>query len=178
MLYNLHAYLNFSDAAKFADVARNIVYGIGKVSNFNFWGTNNSNWIQPVTPYSIATFFKIFGINDFAVIATSFFYFLLSLVLVFLLAQKIYKDRLVSFLSTLAVGFNYNLINYGTSGASESPFIFEILAATYFVSLKKWWGNALGIVFAVLLYFTRPQAIIYILGLVFYYFLNNFKLRA
>ncbi len=171
-------FLNFSDSAKYADIARNILDGYGKVSNFNFWGTDNSIWIQPVMPYSIAAFFKIFGINDYAVIATSFFYFLLSLVFVFLLAQKIYKDRLVSFLSTLAVGFNYNLINYGTSGASESPFVFEILAATYFVSLKKWWGNAMGIVFAVLLYFTRPQAIIYILGLVLYYFLNNFKLKS
>lgn len=177
MNLNLLNYLTFSDAAKYADAARNILYGLGKVSNFNFWGTTNSHWIQPVMPYSIAAFFKIFGINDFAVVATSFFYFLLSLLFVFLLSQKIYKDKLVSTLSTLAVGFNYNLINYAASGASESPFIFELLVATYSVSLKKWWGNVLGIVFAVLLYFTRPQAIIYILGLIFYYFLTNYKFK-
>jgi 4-amino-4-deoxy-L-arabinose transferase-like glycosyltransferase len=174
-MFNL--YLTFSDAAKFADVARNIFFGFGKISNFNFWGTNNSQWIQPVMPYSIAVFFKFFGINDFAVIATSFFYFLLSLVFVYLLTQKLYKDRLTSILSTVAVGFNYNNINYATSGASESPFMFEILASIYLLSFKKWWGNTLGLLFIVLMYLTRPQAIIYILGLILYYFFNNFKFK-
>lgn len=168
-------FLTFSDSAKYADLARNILEGSGYFSTFNFWGGNNSLNIQPLTPYSISVFFKIFGINDFAVIATSFFYFLLSLLFVFLLTQKIYKSKLVSILSTVAVGFNYNLINYATSGASESPFIFELLASSYFISIKKWWGNVLGVFFMVLMYFTRPQAIIYIFGLVLYYFINNFS---
>ena len=168
-------YLTFSDSAKYADVARNITSGFGKISNFNFWGTNNSQWIQPITPHSISILFKISGVNDFAVMATSFFYFLLSLVFVFLLTHKIYKDKLISILSTVAVGFNYNLINYAISGASESSFIFELLAGTYFLSLKKWWGNVLGLVFIVLMYFTRPQAIIYIFGLILYYFLSNYN---
>jgi len=177
MFSKFTSYLDFSDAAKYADVARNIVLDLGKTSSFNFWGTTNSNWIQPITPYSISLFYKLFGVNDFAVMATSFFYFLLSLLFVFLLAQKIYKDKLVSILSTVAVGFNYNLINYATSGATESPFIFEILVVTYFLSLKKRWGNILGIVFMVLMYFTRPQAIIYIFGLLLYYFINNYSFK-
>lgn len=175
MFFNFASYLDFSDAAKYADVARNIISGLGKTSSFNFWGTNNSQWIQPFTPYSIAAFFKVFGVNDFAVIATSIFYFVLSLVFVFLLSQKIYKSKVTSVLSTLTVGFNYNLINYATSGASESPFIFELLASSYFLSFKKWWGNIFGIVFMALLYFTRPQAIIYIFGLMLYYFVINYS---
>lgn len=167
--------LTFSDSAKFADVARSIISGQGFESSFNFWGTINSQWIQPVMPYSIVVFFRIMGINDFAVLATSLFYFILSLIFVLLLAQQIYKDKLVSILSTAAVGFNYNLINYAISGASESPFIFEILAGTYFLSLKKWWGNTFGVIFMVLMYLTRPQAIIYILGLVLFYFLYNYS---
>ncbi len=167
--------LAFSDGAKFADIARNIILGEGYITSFDFWGSTNSNSIKPFMSYSIATFFNLFGVNDFAVIATSFFYFILTLVFVFVLTQKIYKNKLTSVLSTLAVGFNYNLINYATSGASESPFIFELLAATYFLSFKKWWSNILGIIFMVLMYLTRPQAIIYIFGLFLYYFVLNYS---
>jgi len=167
--------LAFSDGAKFADIARNITFGLGYITSFDFWGSVNSVSIKPFMPYSIATFFNLFGVSDFAVIATSFFYFVLSVVFTFLLAQKIYGSKLVSVLTSFAVGFNHNLINYATSGASESPFIFELLAAFYFLSFKKLWGNIVGIVFMALMYFTRPQAIIYIFGLVLYYFVINYS---
>ena len=168
-------YLSFSDSAKYADISMNIFKYDKFTSFFNFLNGNNFTDIPSLTPYSIAVSFYVFGVNDFAVIATSFFYFLLSFIFVYLLTNKIYKDKLISILSTVAVGFNYNLINYAISGASESPFIFEILAGTYFLSFKKWWGNVLGLVFIVLMYFTRPQAIIYIFGLVLYYFLSNYS---
>lgn len=164
-------YLIFSDSAKYADVARNIVNDVGYKPSFIFFG--GSPIFLPLMPFSIAGFFKIFGVSDFAVIATSFFYFLLTLIFVFLLSKKIFKSNLVGILSTLAVGFNYDLINYATSGASESPFIFEIIAALYFITLKKKWGTLIAFLFLVLMYLTRPQAIIYIIGLVIYYLFLN-----
>jgi hypothetical protein len=97
------------------------------------------------------------------------------------LAKKVFKSlpaqagNLVGVLSTLTVGFNYDLINYATSGASESPFIFEIVAATYFASLKKWWATVLTFSLLVLMYFTRPLAFIYIAGIILYWLLVNFK---
>jgi len=178
-------FLNFSDSAKFADIAKNIFYGLSFGNSFSFWGSSvfellKSNlfpatWTPPVMPYSIAAFFKIFGVGDLAVIATSFFYFLVTLVFVFLLAKKIFNSKLVGILSTLAVGFNYDLIHYATSGASESPFIFEIVAASYFVSLKKKWASVVTGLLLVLMYFTRPQAFIYIAGIILYWLLINFK---
>jgi 4-amino-4-deoxy-L-arabinose transferase-like glycosyltransferase len=184
----MNLFLTFSDSAKFADIARNLVSGLGYGNNFRFWSSSLSDIskynifpalsVPPVMPFSIATFFKIFGVSDFAVIATSFFYFLLTLIFVFLLAKKVTNNTLASVLSTLAVGFNQDLINYATSGASESPFIFEIVAALYFVSLKKKWGNVLAFVFLILLYFTRPQAFIYIAGIVLFWLLINFKTKT
>jgi 4-amino-4-deoxy-L-arabinose transferase-like glycosyltransferase len=180
-------YLRFSDGAKFADIARNLVGGLGYGAKFNFWGDDifgliklrlfTSFSIPPVMPLSIATFFKVFGVNDFAVMATSFFYFILTLVFAFLLTKKIFKNNLTAVLSTLAIGFNYDIINYATSGASESPFIFEIVAAAYFISLKKWWADFVTILFFILLYFTRPQAFIYIAGLILFYLLDRFKIK-
>lgn len=166
-------YINFSDSAKFADVAKNLVTGNGYNSNFSFFGGQPAT--LPVMPYSIAAFFKIFGVTDFAVIATSFFYFILTLVFVYLLGKQIFKSKWVGALSALAVGASYDLIHYATNGASESPFIFEIVAASYFASLKKKWANVLTVLFLVLMYFTRPQAFIYIAGIILYWLLVNFK---
>jgi hypothetical protein len=180
-------FLRFSDAAKFADIASNLAMGRGYGSDFSFFGSKvfenlsknlfSAAGILPVMPFSIVAFFKIFGVSDFAVIATSFFYFILTLVLVFLLGRKIFKSNLVGVLSILAVGFNYDLINYATNGASESPFIFEIVAASYFVSLRKKWSDIVTVLFLILMYFTRPQAFIYIAGIVLYWLLLNFKAK-
>jgi hypothetical protein len=178
-------FLTFSDSAKYADVARNFVLGRGWGTSFSFWTQRifefldkplfQNAGILPFHSLSIAFFFKIFGISDFAVIATSFFYFLLTLIFVFLLGKKIFNSKLVGILSILAVGFNYDLIHYAVSGASESPFIFEIAAASYFASLKKKWTSFVTVLFLVLMYFTRPQAFIYIAGIILYWLLINFK---
>lgn len=178
-------YLSFSDSAKFADIARNILSGLGYGASFSFWSSKIFNYpksvmfpsinVPPLMPFSIAFFFKIFGRGDFAVVAASFLYFTLTLIFVFLLGKKVFKSNLIGVLSTLAIGFNYDLINYATSGASESPFIFEIVAAAYFASLKKRWASVVTVLFLILMYFTRPQAFIYIAGIILYWLLLNFK---
>ncbi|EKD95373.1 MAG: hypothetical protein ACD_24C00508G0008, partial [uncultured bacterium] len=178
-------YLTFSDSVKFADIARNWIGGSGYGNTFSFWIWGISELIRgkifsvfgipPVMPVSIAGFFKIFGVNDFAVIATSFFYFILTLIFVYLLGKQVFKSKLVGALSTLAVGASYDLIHYATNGASESPFIFEIVAGMYFASLKKRWANVVTVLLLVLMYFTRPQAFIYIAGIILYWLLTNFK---
>ncbi|MGA2910814.1 MAG: hypothetical protein ABSE04_03405 [Candidatus Microgenomates bacterium] len=173
-------FLTFSDAAKFADIARMLV-SVGKYGlSFSFW-TNNLTFpfsaagVGPFMPFSIALFFKIFGVNDFTVVATSLFYFLLTLIFVFLLSKKVFKSDLIGILSVLAVGFNYDLINYATDGASEAPFIFEIVVGAYFISLRKKWATGVAVLFLVLLYFTRPLAFIYIAGLILFYLLQRFS---
>ncbi|HJY98756.1 MAG TPA: glycosyltransferase family 39 protein [Patescibacteria group bacterium] len=182
-----NTYLSFSDAAKFADVAKNIVLGKGFGSDFTFFGGNIFNYLElklfpvagilPVTPFSIALSYKIFGVNDFAVIAVSLFYFFLALVFVYLLSKNIFKSRLVGLLSTLAVGLNYDLIHYAINGASESPLVFETVAAAYFISIKNKWGTVVVAALFVMMYFTRPQAFIYILGLILFWLLTNFRTK-
>jgi 4-amino-4-deoxy-L-arabinose transferase-like glycosyltransferase len=180
-------FLTFSDAAKFADIARNLINGLGYGGKFTFWGGGifefakhnlfPSTWTPPLMPFSIAAFFKIFGVSDFSVIATSFFYFILLLAFVFLLGRKIFKSNLIGILSTIAVGFNQSTIAYATSGASEIPFMFEIISSAYFLSLKKKWGSIIGFFLMVMMYFTRPQAFIYIAGLILFYFLLKFDVK-
>jgi len=168
---NINFYLTFSDSAKFADIARNFVLGRGWGTNFSFWGERifeslenpffQNIGILPFHSLSIALFFKIFGISDFAVILNSLFYFLLTLLFVYLLSKKIFNSKLIGFLSVLAVGANYNIIDYAKSGASESTFIFQIVASLYFASLKKKWADFFD-VFLLILNVSYPHSSIYL----------------
>lgn len=172
-------YLNFSDSAKFADVARNLVQGNGYHNNFAFFldQSFDGRWISPAMPYFLAMFMKVFGVNDLTVIVTSFFFFLLTVIFTYVLAKKLTKSNLIGLLSALAVGFNQDLIKYAVSGASESLFILEIVAVSYFITLKSKIGNSFSVLVCVLMYFTRPQAFIYISGLYLYYLLLKYDFK-
>ncbi len=177
-------YLHFSDAAKFAEVAKNLVSGGGYGTKFSFFGPKvfenlalslfPGRGVLPAMPLSIAAFFKLFGIGDFAVIATSFFFYALLVLFTFLLGKKMF-GKLVGMLVALAVTANPNIINYATSGASDILLMLEIVAAAYFLTLKRKWTTALGFLLLVLSYFTRPHAFIFIAGLILYWLLLNFK---
>jgi len=177
-------FLSFSDGAKFADIARNVLSGFGYSGKFTFWSNNiieltqragfPSQWTPPLMPLSMAFYFKIFGVSDLSVIATSSTFFVLLILFTFLLGEKLFGN-LAGFLAAVAVAVSPNFLDYATSGASESLFTFQIVATAYFFTLKKKWAVGLGIIFMILMYFTRPQAFIYIAGLLLYWLLINFK---
>jgi 4-amino-4-deoxy-L-arabinose transferase-like glycosyltransferase len=177
-------FLVFSDSAKFADVAKNIVeHGIYG-TNFSFFANINVNsnltelfsamWILPLMPVLISINFIIFGINDFAIIFTSGIFYLGMVLFTYLIAKKLYGN-LVAILAGVAVATNLNLLDYATSGASETLLILLFLMAIYFFLLKKRLGNYLGILTLVLLFFSRPHAPIYIVGAWLFYLLVNLK---
>ncbi len=187
-------FISFSDSAKYADIARNIVQGMGYGASFTFWDVNIFELVKqaifpaqnilPVMPLSFALFFKVFGSTaDYVVIATSLFYFILTLVFTFLLSKQIFSDlsgklnNLVGALSTLAIGSNYDLIHYATGGASEAPFIFEIVASLYFASLKKRWANIIVVVLLIVMYFTRYQSFVYIAGVILFWLLITYETK-
>src|SRR3989344_3159642 len=159
-----HLYLTFSDGAKYADIARSIVQGNEFSSSFNFWGANNAQVIQPGMPLAIAGFFKIFGISDLSVIATSSFFYLLLVLTTYLLGKKLFGE-LVGLLSAIAMAANINFLEYAASGASETLFAFEIILGAYFLILRKRWADILGFITLMAMYFPKPQAFIYIAGL-------------
>jgi len=172
----LSPFLTFSDAAKFADTARQIFLGKGVNSTFAFftpyfvWGEIKyfSAGFTPLFPLAIAAFFKFFGITDLAVILSSGIFYLAGAVAIYFLGKKVFGN-LVGFLASLAFIFDPAMLNYATSGASESLFIFEIILAglLFYLNTKK--SLFLGFLTLVALYFTRPSAIIYIAGFVLFF---------
>jgi len=87
---NTSGYLQFSDGAKFASVARNLYQGNGYQQDFIFFGKGTLNKIRTnyfpafgipqVMPYSILVTFLINGVSDLSIIATSSFYFVLLVI--------------------------------------------------------------------------------------------------
>lgn len=171
-------YLTFSDGAKFALIAKKLVLDNGFTTNFSFWGGTffSTGGIPILIPYLMSLFMKIFGITDLAVIMFSFTFYILLALFVFLLGRKVFNP-LVGFLSALAVLFNLNFIDYATSGASEPLFAFEIVLATYLLVLRKKWATLMSFFVMGLMYFSRPQAFIFIAGLVFLWLLLRFNIK-
>jgi 4-amino-4-deoxy-L-arabinose transferase-like glycosyltransferase len=181
--FRTNGFLAFSDGAKFADVARNLVDGNEYKTSFSFFGSNVFNVpkgilfqagaIPQLMPRMIAASFSLIGITDFAVILTSSVHFVLLVLATYLLGSKLY-GKLVGLLAGLTVAANINFLDYATSGASEPLFAFLGVFGAYLIFLKKKWANIFTLVILVLLYFTRPQAVVFIAGLSFLFLVINF----
>lgn len=180
----LCGYLSFSDAAKFADIARNVVQGKGFVTNYSFFdkgvvdfgGSFPASFTPPAMPYAIAMFFKLFGISDASVIATSAFFFILTVIFTYLLAKELF-GKTVGVLASSIVLINQTILDYAKTGASETLFMFEIVAIPYLMLLKKRWATVISYLLLVISYFTRPQAFIFIAAYILFYLLINFKTK-
>ena len=175
-------YLTFSDAAKFADVAREMVQSRGFTTNFGFF---NPRFIftpeagQPIVPgfgilnaLVLAVLFKILGISDFAVVLNSGLFFIVGSLLIYLIAQKLFDQR-VAFFSALVFIFTQPILDYASIGASELLFISLLLASIYLVLLKKRFSLYVSAAIASLLLLTRIQAPIYLFGLALFIFLYS-----
>jgi len=183
---SISGYLGFSDGAKFALVARNLVNGNGYGSDFSFYSSNlammtekplfSAGSIPVLVPYTISAFFKVFGANDLSVILFSGIFYVLLVLMVFMVGSKLFGKQ-VGFLSAIAVAVNLNFLDYATSGASEPLYSFLTLFSTYLLLFKKKWTNFLFFASLILLYLTKPQGAVFILALLFAWFILNFPWR-
>lgn len=183
--FNNIKFLTFSDGAKFGLVAKSLIEGKGYMSDFTFFSASIfsdlgkpflASGIPTAMPYSIALFSKLFGLNDFSVIFTSSFYYVLLIIFVFLLGRKIYGN-LVGILSGIAVAANINFLQYSTSGASETLFTLLSVVSAYLLFIKKRTTDIIFFVSLVLLYLTRPQGVVFILGLLLFWFIYRFSIK-
>lgn len=181
-------YLTFSDGAKFAEVARNIHKGLGYGSKFTFFNLPPLQFIGNKLfsakgalvgmPLAISFSYKLFGVNDFAVIFVSGFFYVGLVVATYLLGKSIYGNK-AGVVAAIAVAANENFLDYATSGASEVMFAFIVVIAFYFISLKKNKYNMVALLALFLSYFIRPQAFLYIIaGVCYWLFLNFDNMRA
>ena len=179
------SYLTFSDAAKFADIARNYVSGQGFGSSFSPWSLKALeleriwpvSWGSPLQPLLLSIAFKFLGVKDWVVILTSGSFYLAGAVGLYFLGKKVFSD-LVGIFASLAFIFDPVMLDYATSGASESFFIFELILAALLIVVNKKVSLFFGFLVLLLSYFTRPSAAIYIFGFVLFFIFLRFREKS
>lgn len=134
--------LHFVDAARYADVARNLFLHHEYAAHFSFpnnliigqhgWATN----VPPLHSIVIAFFFALFGISDQSVLLESQLFFVMGALILFQLAKRV-TNPTTAFFSALLYIFTLPLINYAKDGASEPLFIFELLVIIWGVYSRK-----------------------------------------
>jgi 4-amino-4-deoxy-L-arabinose transferase-like glycosyltransferase len=185
-LVKSNSFISFSDSAKYADIANNILEGNGYSRSFTFFsGIKNSNdfkstwladWPPPVTPLLISLSFKVFGVSDLSLKITTILFFMFTLLVVCVFTRRMYGD-LAAVLVFFAIGFNHTLLKYAVSGGTEIIFIFEIVLGFYLLSLSKKWANLLTLLLSMLMYLTRPQFFIFCFGFLIYYLFNKYTFK-
>ena len=185
-LLNTSGYLTFSDGAKYADVARNLLQYGEYGSSFKFF-----SWLDPQTlkrfpfeargilpgmPSVIYIFFSLFGIKDISVSLASSTLFLISLFILFLLGRRFY-GKFAAILTVLLVGLNINLTDYALNGASETLLIFEIVTSVYLITLKRKFARVVAVLFLIFMYFTRFNSIAYIIPIILFWSLWEFGIK-
>lgn len=171
-------FISNPDSAKFGEVARNIKQGEGITT---FYSICNRKVIDrscftftspPFYPMIVFLFMVVFGENDKALIYTSGFFFIFSVVLVFLLAKKLFNEK-VAILSSVGFIFTEQFIFHSVSGAAETFFTFLLILNLIFVTEKNLVSIFLGGVVSFLLLGTKIQSPFYILGFLAYLVLRK-----
>ncbi len=92
----------------------------------------------PVYIYSTVPFVKLFGLNSLSIRAPAILYSLLSLILVFLIVKKIFRDDKVALFSSFFLSISPWFFIFSRTGYEATAGITFFLAAIYsFISIEK-----------------------------------------
>ncbi|MDP2860925.1 MAG: glycosyltransferase family 39 protein, partial [bacterium] len=132
--------------------------------------------INPLHPFLLSVGFRIFGVSDAVTIATSGVFYLLSALVLYFLGKKVFGS-LVGFLAALCFIFSPAMLDLAAIGASESLFILELILAAFLFYKNGKASCLFGFLTLAAMFLTRPSAIIYIVGFIFFFLAVNFRDR-
>jgi hypothetical protein len=186
-------YLTFSDSAKYAEAAKNLLSTGHLTINHSFFspakldlyssGNSFAAGFLPLPSYFLSLVFRFFPVSDQTVIAAGLCLFVILGLLTYLLTYKLTHSSFESLFAGILVLTNPYLIEYGLNASSEIFFSIELVLLLIFFYSKR-----LFILFFIpllLLFLTRQQATIVLISLIFYLASNflinkrfSFKLKV
>ena len=164
-------YLSFSDSAKFAQAAANLLAGRSLVIGHSFFdvkllaayqsGNLFSTKIFPFTPWLLSLFFRFLPSSDQTIAIAGWLTFLLSTLVIFLIARKLHRST-SALIAAIIFFFSLPFWEYASNASSEIFFTLQVLLMVYlFLSRFRW----LALLPLALMFFTRQQATIVFLSL-------------
>jgi len=165
------------DAMEYAEIGRSILQGKGFYADslytlrlpFSHTAPFPSLRRLPFLPLLMAGSFLLFGISDFSAIIVTGIFYVLTAIVIYKLALKVFQRKDIAILSSVLYIFNCNAIYYSIDALTEPIFAFLFTLAilcVYKASLKKhifFGGLALG-----LAQLTRPNALLFIAPFLIY----------
>lgn len=162
-------FLTFSDSAKFAQAAKNVVEGNGFNITHSFFDVKILENFQsgqvfpakfmPAVSWVLSAVFKFFQANDTTIAITGIITLLLSSVLIFSIGTKL-KSKLTGLMALVFFLSHYFFWDYSFNFSTEILFILEMLIfARLVISNTRW--KYLSLIPLPLMFFTRDQAPIF-----------------
>lgn len=160
-------YLTFSDSAKFAQTALNLIsdrglkvshsfFSLKRISSGSIFPAN----LLPLPSWLLSFIFRLFPATDTTIALVGLFLFVLSAFLVFLIGKKLHSIK-TGIISSLLFLSSLFFQEYALNFTSETIFIFLILLFIYLLLLpKKLKLSSLVPLF--LMFLTRQQASVFL----------------
>jgi len=164
------SFITFSDTAKYADLARNIVLNNGWGVHHSFFNQNitfsyhhgdlfNVNF-YPITSLLYSLVFRVLPISDLTILYIGSSLYILSAFIIYLLGKKIFTHG-VGLLASLIFLLQYQIYGYVRNCTTELVFIFlSVLFLYLFLSGKI--KTIFAFLILPILLFTRLQSLIFL----------------
>lgn len=129
------------DAQYYASIARNLINGNGYHANlaspinFTYFGKDIfAPYVNPpLSPYLLAFLFKLGGVSDQVAAFGSGFFFIISIIPLYMLANLLF-GRLAASVASIVYIFEPNMLYLSISGLTEPLFIFFLLMAFLYLA--------------------------------------------
>lgn len=163
-------YLTFSDSAKFAQAALNVIRGQGMHASHSFFNTqllssfsSESQFFVgflPLPSWILSLVFRFFPATDQTIAITGLVFLSLSAILIYFIGKKLHS-KIVGLVSALFFLLSPFFQEYALNFSSEITFVFLILLAVHLLlSPKKY--KAFSLIPLFLMFFVRQQASIFV----------------
>lgn len=166
-------FLSFSDSAKYAEAAKNLVSGQGWIIHHSFFDPKLASNLSfpahfpPLTSWYLSLVFRILPPTDSTVAFAGYFLLLIISILIYFIAKKLHSG-LAGFLSVLFFLGNLFFYEYAANSASEITLSLEIVLTVFlylYLPRFKW----LSLAPVALMFLTRPQAAVFVVSLVVFF---------
>ena len=174
------------DALDYAQVARNVAEGNGystdlvrplSLANVPQINHHPEMTFMPLHPLVMAAIISVVGANKQAVALSSAIPFMLTLILVYLLALK-WFDKRIAIISVLLMATNIWILRYSISGL-EAPLLGLLFTALLFVlytaegsQKQSWWMIGVGVLVALLALTKEVWGVVFV-PVLFYVWLST-----
>lgn len=181
-------FLTFSDSAKYAQAAKNILNEGELNITHSFFdpallfsyqeGQTFKASFQPLVSYVLSLFFRFLPPTDATMALVGLIFFSLSLLLVFQITSRFY-GKLAAVIAALFFALNQHFLEYTYNFSAEILFSFLILFFAYLI-IRSSRTRIFSLIPLWLMFLARPQAVLFVLAFllaslpfVYQYFLRS-----